>query len=205
MKSLKPPPNGPVLAAFVVGHAANIMDIAGAWEVFQDTHIEGRGPGFVTELVSDTMAPIVAGGRMVLQPKYTYDTMPAAPNVIVMGAQAEHTQAKLDWIRKASATADLTMSVCIGAFLLARTGLLDGITATTHHDFYDAFSKEFPKVDVVRGVRYVEHDRIASAGGLTSGIELALRVVERYYGEKTAAQTANFMEYTRSPERPAIA
>jgi transcriptional regulator GlxA family with amidase domain len=94
------------------------------------------------------------------------------------------------------------MSVCIGAFLLARTGLLDGITATTHHHFYDQFAKEFLNVELVRGPRYVEHDRIATAGGLTSGIELALRVVERYYGDDVAANTAYFMEYTRSPERP---
>jgi len=178
------------------------MDIAGSWEVFQDTNIEGRARAFATEIISETTEPIVAGGGLIIQPNFTYDTLPAAPNVIVMGAQAEHTQAKLDWIRKAAATADLTMFVCIGAFLLARTGLLDGITATTHHHFYDQFAKEFPKVELVRGPRYVEHDRIATAGGLTSGIELALRVVERYYGEAAAANTAYFMEYTRSPERP---
>jgi len=203
VKQLKLPGKDPVLVAFVVGHAANIMDIAGAWEVFGDTEIDGRGHGFAMELVSDTMEPIVAGGGLVIQPKFTYDTLPAAPNVIVMGAQAEHTQAKLDWIRKASADADLTMSVCIGAFLLARTGLLDGITATTHHDFYDEFAKDFPNVELVRGPRYVEHDSIATAGGLTSGIELALRVVERYYGSEAAAKTAYMMEYTRSPQRPA--
>jgi transcriptional regulator GlxA family with amidase domain len=201
-RPLTPPASGPVRVAFVVGPDANVMDIAGSWEVFQDTNIAGRGRGFATEIVSDTTDPIVVGGGLVIQPNFTYDTIPAAPNVIVMGAQAEHTQAKLDWIRKASATADLTMSVCIGAFLLARTGLLDGITATTHHHFYDEFAKEFPKVELVRGPRYVEHDRIATAGGLTSGIELALRVVERYYGDEAAAQTAYFMEYTRSPKRP---
>jgi len=85
--------------------------------------------------------------------------------------------------------------VCTGAFVLGRAGLLDGRTATTHHDFWDDFERTFPKVKLERGPRFVEHERIATAGGLTSGIDLALRVVERYYGRGTALTTANYMEY----------
>ncbi len=71
--------------AFVVGPDANVMDIAGSWEVFQDTNIEGRARAFVTEIVSDTTDPIVVGGGLVIQPNFTYDMLPVAPNVIVMG------------------------------------------------------------------------------------------------------------------------
>jgi transcriptional regulator GlxA family with amidase domain len=88
------------------------------------------------------------------------------------------------------------MSVCTGAFQLARTGLLDGLQATTHHHFYDAFAKEFPQVKLHRGLRFVDNGHIASAGGLTSGIDLALRIVERYFGHGVAQQTADYMEYT---------
>jgi transcriptional regulator GlxA family with amidase domain len=96
------------------------------------------------------------------------------------------------------------MSVCTGAFLLAKTGLLDGLEATTHHDFYDRFAQQFPKIKLVRGLRYVENDggRLCTAGGISSGIELALRVVQRYFGQAPANQTAYYMEYTRSPQRP---
>jgi transcriptional regulator GlxA family with amidase domain len=79
--------------------------------------------------------------------------------------------------------------------VLGRAGLLDGRTATTHHEFWDDFERTFPKVKLERGPRFVEHERVATAGGLTSGIDLALRVVERYYGRETAQATATYMEY----------
>jgi len=73
--------------------------------------------------------------------------------------------------------------------------LLSGKTATTHHDFTDRLAKMFPDIEVKRGLRFVEGDRISTAGGLTSGMDLALRVVDRYYGRKIAQATADYMEY----------
>jgi len=93
------------------------------------------------------------------------------------------------------AEADLTMSVCTGAFALAQAGLLKGRPATTHHLFLDRLAREFPDIDVKRGVRFVESGRIATAGGLTSGIDLALHVVERYFGRGITQSTATYMEY----------
>jgi YHS domain-containing protein len=87
------------------------------------------------------------------------------------------------------------MSVCVGAFVLARTWLLNGKSATTHHDAYKDFANEFPKVHLVRGVRFVEEGNLATSGGLASGIDLALHVVERYFGRKVAEDTAYNLEY----------
>jgi transcriptional regulator GlxA family with amidase domain len=87
------------------------------------------------------------------------------------------------------------MSVCTGAFQLGKAGLLEGLKATTHHEFWDDFAKQYPKVNLERGVRFVDNGHIATAGGLTSGIDLALHVVARYYGEEVAAATAKYMEY----------
>ncbi len=195
---LKAPKSGPVRVAVVVGERSTVIDFAGPWEVFQDAQSD---QGFELFMVSDEIRTLDATAGMQIVPHYTYASSPP-PHVVLMGAQGEHTPAKISWIREASARADLVMSVCTGAFLLAKTGLLDGMTATTHHDFYDNFEKQFPKVQLVRGPRYVEHGKIATAGGLTSGIELALRIVERYYGTPTANQTAYYMEYGRSAQRP---
>ena len=67
--------------------------------------------------------------------------------------------------------------------------------ATTHHEFFDSFAKEFPDIELRRGLRFVDSGRIATAGGLTSGIDMALHVVARYFGVETAARTADYMEY----------
>lgn len=96
---------------------------------------------------------------------------------------------------RASKTTDVTMSVCTGAFVLASTGLLAGRPATTHHGAYKTLANQFPDIQVKRGARFVETGNLATAGGLTSGIDLALRVVERYFGRKVAAETANMLEY----------
>ena len=87
------------------------------------------------------------------------------------------------------------MSVCTGAFVLAKTGLLDGKSATTFHGAFNTFAVEFPKIGLKRGARFVENGNLATAGGLSSGIDLALRVVERYYGREIATKTAYNMEY----------
>ena len=207
---LAPPKRGPILVAYVVGPGANVMDIAGAWETFQDVMIPSRGASmddqmpFRLALVSDTKTPFEATGGLTMTPRFSFDDDVPQPNIIVMGAQGEHTPKKIAWIREKSKNADVTMSVCTGAFLLAKTGLLDGLQATTHHDFYDAFEKQFPKIRLVRGLRYVENagGHICTAGGIASGIELALRVVQRYFGQAPANQAAYYMEYARSPQRP---
>ena len=87
-------------------------------------------------------------------------------------------------------------SVCTGASKLAAAGLLDGKEATTHHDYVDAFAARFPKVKFVKSKRFVQSDSvILTAGGITSGIDGALHVVERYFGRAIAQQTADYMEY----------
>jgi YHS domain-containing protein len=89
----------------------------------------------------------------------------------------------------------VTMSVCNGSFVLGQAGLLDGRTATAHHAGYRALRATFPEVTVARGLRFVEDGTIATAGGLTSGTDLALRIVERYFGRDIAQQTATQLEY----------
>jgi transcriptional regulator GlxA family with amidase domain len=92
-------------------------------------------------------------------------------------------------------TADITMSVCTGASMLAAYGLLDHQRATTHHMFADDMQRKYPAVHFVTGLRYIDNGNVATAGGLSSGIDLALHVVERYYGREIAQATSDYMEY----------
>ncbi|MDP9018732.1 MAG: DJ-1/PfpI family protein [Candidatus Eremiobacteraeota bacterium] len=199
---LKPPSGRQLFVAFVIGKNANVMDIAGPWETLQDVMVQGDMP-FSLGTVSDSKEPVDVAGRIPVSANFTYDDVPQ-PDIILMGAQQEHSEKKLAWIQRAGAQADIVASICTGAFLLAKTGLLDGLKATTHHDFYDKFEQQFPKVTLVRGPRYVENGKLMTAGGLTSGIELGLRIIQRYFGDDAASQSAQYMEYNRSPQRPNV-
>ena len=212
--ALQPPARGQINVAFVISDSANVMDIAGAWEVFGDTMLTSKGKPwheadgddmvmpFNTYTVSDSLKPVNANGLTIV-PNYTFQTAPK-PLVIVIPAQRGRSDAQKAWLLANSATADVTMSVCTGASMLAQYGLLDGQTATTHHLYAADLQKQYPAVHFVSGTRYVEHGKTATAGGLTSGIDLALHIVQRYYGQAVAQVTADYLEYGgelwKSPE-----
>jgi transcriptional regulator GlxA family with amidase domain len=189
-KTLTKPSSGNVKVAVMISPMATVIDFAGPWETFQDA-------GYDTYVVSKSLDIVEATNGLKIQPDYTFANAPQ-PNVVVVGAQKAPPEA-LPWLRDVAQKTDVLMSVCTGAFVVARTGMLDGQNATTHHLFYDKFAAEFPKVNLIRGPRYVENHDISCAGGLTSGIDLALRVVERYDGTKAANDLAFYMEHTRTP------
>ena len=192
---IQPPDKEQIPVAFLISDGAVVIDFCGPWEVFQDAMIPSRQDmPFRLYTVAETNKPIRTSGGMQIIPDYMITNAPA-PKIIVIPAQSTRSPAVLDWIRKCSKTTDVTMSVCTGAFVLAQTGLLDGKAATTFHGAFERFATTFPKVELKRGARFVETGNLATAGGLSSGIDLALRVVERYYGRQVAEKTAYNMEY----------
>jgi len=191
---LKPPAEGDIPVAFLISDGAVIIDFCGPWEIFGNVMVDGKWGAFRCYTVSETLKPVIAAGGMKIIPDYTLQTAPA-PKVIVIPAQSNSSEAVLEWIRKSSKTADVTMSVCTGAYLLAKAGLLAGKAATTHHGAYVDLALKYPDIQVKRGARFVEDGNVASSGGLSSGMDLSLRVVERYYGRAVAEQTAYDMEY----------
>jgi putative intracellular protease/amidase/YHS domain-containing protein len=191
---LTPPAEGSIPVAFPISDHAVIIDFCGPWEVFQDVAIHGRkDPAFHLYTVAETKEPIIASGGMKIIPEYTFQTAPA-PKVIVIPAQ-QANKAMLEWIRTSTRSTDVTMSVCTGAYVLAKTGLLSGKSATTFHMAYDDFEVQFPDIHLKRGARFVEDGNLASSGGLTSGMDLAFRTVERYFGRDVAEATAFNIEY----------
>ena len=203
---LVPPEKGHIPVAFVISDGATVIDFAGPWEVYQDVHVSGRGPTHDEQMpfrlytVAGGPERVRASGGMQIVPDHTVDDAPP-PRVVVVPAHRSSPRL-LEWIRRVSAGADLTMSVCTGAFALARAGLLAGRRATTHHDYLDRLARDFPDVRVERDRRFVEDGPVATAAGLTSGIDLALRVVERYFGRAIAQATADYLEHQGTGWRP---
>jgi transcriptional regulator GlxA family with amidase domain len=191
------PSKGRIPIAFAISEGVTVIDFCGPWEVFQDVTLPGssqdsEGP-FELFTVSEKTEPLRGSAGLKIVPNYTFETAPS-PKLVLVPAQSG-SAALHEWLRHTSPRTDLTMSVCTGAFQLAKAGLLSGKSATTHHEFIDRLAKEYPDIDVKRGLRFVEGERISTAGGLTSGIDLALRVVERYFGRSVAESTAFYMEY----------
>ena len=188
------PPEGNIPVAFVISKDAEVLDFTGPLEVFSAAWTDDWDPMFKPYFVADSMAPVMVSGNMRVMPDYTFDNAPQ-PKVIVIPAMEGGSERMIAWIREASKGTDVTMSVCNGAFELARTGLLDGKDAAAHHGGYFRFAGMFPQVRLLRGARYVEAGNVASAGGISSGIDLALRVVERYAGRAHVQGIVDAMEY----------
>jgi len=195
LSPLVPPANASIPIAFLISEGDVVIDFCGPWEVFERVNIPGRKyDAFSLYTVAESAAPITAGGGLKITPNHTIANAPA-PKVIVIPAQSPASEATKTWIRNATKSTDVTMSVCTGAFVLASTGLLSGKPATTHHGAYVDLAMQYPDIHVQRGARFVEAGNLATAGGLTSGMDLALRVVERYFGRDVATQTASLLEY----------
>ena len=192
---LRPPTQGRIPVAFLVSEGAVTIDFAGPWAVFEEiANPSTRQPAFRLYTVAESRTPIRASGGLTILPDYALVDAPQ-PSVLVIPAQNGDRPAMLEWIRQASRKTDLTMSICTGAFLLAKTGLLSGRSATTHHGEYRTLAADFPDVHVRRNVRFVEDGGFATSGGLSCGIDLAFRVVERYFGRDEAQIAASNMEY----------
>ena len=191
------PSTGVLKAAFVVSERFTLIDVAGPMQVFDQVQAPGQ-EAIETFTVAETKTPITVHGLTII-PQYTFDTAPAA-DIIVVGAQSADTPKFYDYLRNTKKQGKLMLSVCTGAFKFARAGLLDGLPATTHRDYLDQFAREFPKISVLRERPWVHSaPTIYTAGGETSGIELALHITELYWGHDVAVKTARYMEY-RGPD-----
>lgn len=196
------PRNGMIKVAIVLGNDATVIDFAGPWEVFADATLkDSRGKEitpFELYTVSGSKSPIHTAGSdgpaLTITPQYDFADAPT-PDIVVLGAQSGAAGLS-GWLEKVHAEHRVIMSVCTGAFLLAKAGLLNGKRATTHHSYFGQFSQAFPQVRLVTGVRYVKSSpTLLTAAGETSGIDLALHIVAQRFGESVAERTARFMEY----------
>lgn len=193
------PANGVIKVAFLISPGAELVDFGGPWGVFEYVGVKSgdeiHNP-FKLYTVAVNKQPVEVSGGMRIVPNYSFKNAPT-PDVIVVPAldTGKISPAALAWLKRVQKASSLTMSVCNGSLVLGEAGLLEGKRATAHHGGYGLLRGAAKNVTVIRGVRYVEDGKIATAGGLTSGIDLALRVVERYFGREVAKETAKQLEY----------
>ena len=186
-----------------------VLDFAGPFEVFSRTRLtpgsESRrsddSAPFSVFTVSRSRAPIRTTGDLQVVPHHGFADAPPIDLLLVPGGFGTRALVDdaptLDWIRRVSATARKTTSVCTGSLLLAKAGLLEGRRATTHWGALDLLAS-LGNVRVDREARFVD-DGVLTSAGVASGIDLAFHVVERLHGRDVADETARYIEYRRLP------
>jgi len=181
-----------------------VLDFCGPFEVFSVTRLdparfrEDPSP-FEVVLVAERAEAVTASGGLRVIPNYTTANCPPLDILVVPGGWGTRREMKNDsllaWIEERSRQVETLTSVCTGSMLLGQAGLLDGRRATTHWLSLDWMRQSFPNVVVEDNLHVVEDGDVVTSAGISAGIDMALRVVIRYYGEEVARTTARNMEY----------
>lgn len=177
-----------------------VLDFAGPFEVFSVTEIENGLQPFVVETVSEKGDLVIATNGLKVQPDYSFDNVPRFDILIIPGGlgareREMNNDNAINWITNQMKTVQLMTSVCTGALLLAKAGLLNGKMTTTHWASLERLKKEFPQVEVQREVKFVDEGNIITSGGISAGINMSFHIVKRLLGSEVAQNTAKIMEY----------
>ena len=183
-----------------------LLDFAGPFEVFHATRLtagpsartsEASAP-FEVLTIARSGRPVRVDGDLLVTPHVSFNSEPSVDILVIPGGQGTRSlladRALLDWIRKTANEAELVASVCTGALLLAKTGLLKRRRATTHRAALELLASLDPTTEIDSSARVVD-DTVITCGGVAAGIDLALYVVEKLYGVEVARDTARHIEY----------
>ncbi|MBT6503028.1 MAG: DJ-1/PfpI family protein, partial [Deltaproteobacteria bacterium] len=136
---------------------------------------------------------------MKVIPQYSFENCPGLDILVVPGGWGTRKELNnpvmLEWLRSRAAEVEILTSVCTGSMLLGFAGLLDGLHATTHWRSLDWMRDSFPEVFVEYEQHVVEDGRVITSAGISAGIDMALKVVARYYGKDIARATSVHIEY----------
>ncbi len=200
----------PIETAILLFPDVEVLDFAGPFEVFSVANrVWAKRPDVNGSETASSAAfditPVAATADAVTA-RHGLGIMPAAdfasaktPDLLIVpgGIVTEvlKDQTTLAYLRKASANAALTASVCTGAFLLAEIGLLAGARATTHWEDIPELRTNYPEITVLEDVPFVDLGNVVTSAGISAGIGMSLHIVARILGPEIATATARQMQY----------
>lgn len=192
---------GKINTAILLFADVEVLDFAGPFEVFSVTNELHDYTILNVYTVARIKAPVLARNGLSVNPDFGMAEAPRPAFLIVPGGYGTRKVLNeadvISWIKESAASAEKVMSVCTGSLLLAKAGLLEGLRATTHHQVLELLTKLAPRTQIVRGERFVDNGKIITSGGISTGIDMCLHVIELVYGEDAAQKTAAYMEYRR--------
>lgn len=176
-----------------------LMDFAGPYEVFTAVNLMAPQQYFDVFTVSEHKGDIRTSNGLIVKADYDFSDSPQMDVLVIPGGDIRPELVSNDtiskWIESQNRNTEITFSVCNGAMLLAKAGLLKGLAATTHHYFYDKLSEIDLSINVVEKIRYVDTGKIITSAGISAGIDAALHIVLRIFGEKVVLHAIDIMEY----------
>ncbi|WP_276479864.1 DJ-1/PfpI family protein [Paraflavitalea pollutisoli] len=178
--------------AFYLQNGVEVLDFAGPMEVFSYAQFE-------VFTVSKTKDPITSQGILKILPDYSIDDAPPADIIAFFGGNAGVASSDpkvIAWLKR-QPVPDYYFSVCTGAFILGKAGILDNLTITTFHESIDNLKKAVPTAKVLSNVRFVDNGKVITTAGISAGIDGALHLVAKMRGEQTARNVATYMEYDK--------
>ena len=199
----------PVSVCILVFDAIEVLDFAGPYEVFTTaSRVHGkRNPGaaalFDVTCVSRDGQPIQARAGLRVLPEHSFADHPRCDLLLVPGGVVDASMAcpqTLDWIARMAAQAQITASVCTGAFLLAASGVVRTGRVTTHWEDSSDLQTRFPALTVCDDPRWIDNGQVVTSAGISAGIDMCLHLVARLGGRELAQLTARQMDYHGSFE-----
>ena len=191
-------PSKPTVAVLLGADVTEITDALGPYEIFS------RAGRYNVYMVAPERRPSLLTGGLRILPHLSLaqldDRLAGKPAAVVVvpnipNIKRAENRPLLGWIRRQAAAGALLHSWCVGARVLAESGVLDGRRVTTHWGDIDALERAYPRVTWVRGVRWVEDEGLVASAGINSGIDAALRVLARRDGDSVARRVAAELRY----------
>lgn len=188
----------------VIFDHVEVLDFCAPFEVFSVTRLDensraSESSPFEVVLVAPSLNAVVCTGGMKVVPDYCFANCPELDVLIIAGGVGTRREmnnpAMLDFVAQHTGEVEILASVCTGALILGKSGLLDGLTATTHWRALALLQETCPAIQVIDDLHVVDHGKIMTSAGISAGIEMALYIVARLCNEDIARNTAQYMEY----------
>jgi transcriptional regulator GlxA family with amidase domain len=196
----------PRKVAIFIFDEVEVLDFCGPFEVFSVAGRRNALNPFDVFTVAQERRPIAARNNLSVNPHYGFDDCPSPDLLVIPGGFGTRAlmdnQAVLAWIKSRARKAELLLSVCTGSLLLAKAGLLDGLSATTHRSQLATLKEVAPHTTVEPHKRFVVNEKVITSAGISAGIDMSLHVIARLIGRDLALESAQYMEYDWREDSP---
>ncbi len=185
-----------------------VLDFTGPFEIFGVTGKQNGGAGLFEVFTVAEKPKIAARNNLIVEATYTFENCPTPDILLIPGGggfrpdgtpfgtrREMNNQRLLDWVREMNDKVELLLSVCTGSLILAKAGLLEGLSATTHFKAVEQMREVAPNTQLFPEKRWVDNGRIILSAGVSAGIDMSLYVVSKLHVEAAAVDTATYIQY----------